>query len=78
MGRIPPDPGDFVVLDGPKELGLHVHGHLADLVQKQGAVVGGLKEALLAGSIGPGEGTAFIAKEFRLKQAGRNGGTVDF
>ena len=73
-----PDPGDFVVLDGPKELGLHVHGHLADLVQKQGAVVGGLKEALLAGSIGPGEGTAFIAKEFRLKQAGRNGGTVDF
>ena len=77
-GADSPDPGDFVVLDGPKELGLHVHGHLADLVQKQGAVVGGLKEALLAGSIGPGEGTAFIAKEFRLKQAGRNGGTVDF
>ena len=41
-------PGDLLVLDGTEKLGLKVQRHVADLVQKEGAGVGHLKETLLA------------------------------
>jgi hypothetical protein len=33
------------LLEGAQELDLHGQGHLADLVEEEGAAVGGLKEA---------------------------------
>jgi hypothetical protein len=38
----------LTLLQGAQELGLQIHGHVADFVQKERAAVGGLEQSLLA------------------------------
>src|SRR5690554_3230575 len=51
----------------PQQSGLGVGGHVADFVQEQSAAVG-LLEPALAGGRSAGEGTFFVAEQFRFNQ----------
>ena len=51
------------LLEGPEDLGLHIQGHVADLIQKEGAAVGQLELARLAPLLGSGKGPILIAEE---------------
>ncbi len=68
-------------LDAPlgqraQELGLHVDGQLAELVEEDGAAVG-LHEGRDALVDGAGERAALVAEERALGQRGRDGAAVD-
>jgi len=65
------------LLNELEELGLDVGGELADFVQEEGAVVGQLDLADLAGAGGPGEGALLIAEELRLDEVFVEHGAVD-
>lgn len=71
------DAGDLLGLDGPQQLHLQVHGHIPDLIQHQGAVVGVLEQAHLALGVGAGKGPLLIAEQLGLQQVARDGGAVD-
>ena len=58
---------DGTFVERAQEHGLHFHGQLADLVEKQGATVG-LDERALAIRDGAGEGPAHVTKERGLDQ----------
>ncbi len=62
-------------LQDAQELGLYHGRQLADLIQKQGATLGLLDQPRFFLG-GPGEGPTLMAKEFRLEQGLRQGGTV--
>ena len=66
----------FAFLQHPQQLGLELQGHVADLVQEQGAAVGGLEEAG-AVAIGAGEGALAVTEEFGFEHVLGNGGAVD-
>ena len=59
----------------PVKLGLHFHGHIADLVQEQGPTVGQLEVPRFALQR-PGKGAFFIPKQLRLQEGGWHGGGV--
>src|SRR5262249_13663346 len=65
-----------VLLQHPQELGLQLEGEIPDFVQKERASVGQFKapEALREG---PREGALFVAEEFALQQARRDGAAVE-
>src|SRR4029079_6889642 len=67
---------DLALLEDAQELDLHVARQVTDLVEEQGAAVGGL-EAALAARGGSGEGPLLVAEQLRLEDALRDGGAVD-
>ena len=67
---------DAAFLQNTKQLDLHVHGQVADFVQKQGATMGQLKAPQTVGH-GPGEGTFAMTEEFAFNQVTRNGPAID-
>ena len=68
-------PVDLPLLQRAQQLGLQAHVHLADLVQQQGAAVGGLEFADAARH-GAGEGALLVAEQFRFQQVFGDGGAV--
>ncbi len=64
------------VLQNAQDLGLRVHAHGGDFIEKERAAVGDFKEALLRGDRG-GEGALDMAEERRFEQFGRHGAGVD-
>src|SRR5512144_2875666 len=50
---------DLTLLEGPEELGLRGEGHVADLVEEQGAALGELEVAFPTG-LGPREGASLV------------------
>ena len=69
-------PVEFAFLEHAQELGLQPDVHLGNFVQEDGAAVGHLELAELAGD-GPGERAFFVAKQFGFQQMFRQGGAVD-
>jgi hypothetical protein len=67
---------DLPLLEHAQELGLHDHGHVADFVEEEGAVVGLLELADVAGGRA-GERAFLVAEEFGLDQLARDGGAVE-
>ena len=65
------DHPDLSFLQNPQQLGLHIRRHVGNLVKKQGAVVGNLKEALLVAGR-PGEGSFYMAEELALHEVHRD------
>src|SRR5687767_8708015 len=68
--------GELAILQDVQELGLQGQGHLADLVEEDGAAVGELELAELA-LLGAGEGAALVAEELGLEELEGQGGAVD-
>ena len=73
--RCAAEPVDLPLLQRAQQLGLQADVHLADLVQQQRAAVGCL-ELADAARHGAGEGTLFVAEQFRLQQVVGDGGAV--
>ena len=69
------DAADLPFLEHAQELGLHLRGQLAHVVEEQGAAIGLLEPALVAAA-GVGEGARLVAEEFVLHQARGQGGAV--
>ena len=67
---------ELALLEHAQDLDLHVLVDLADLVEEEGALVGELEAAALAG-LGPGEGALLVAEELALEEALGEGGAVD-
>ena len=67
---------ELLLLDHPQQLGLRVERDVADLVEEDGAAVGGLEQPLLVGH-GAGEGALDVAEELALEQVGRHRARVD-
>ncbi len=67
---------DMLVLQHTQQLDLQVHGHVADLVEEQGAPVRLLDLADLA-SVGTGKTALLVSEQLRLQQRFRDGGAVD-
>jgi hypothetical protein len=76
LGRLVADPFEALLLEHPQQLGLHVGGNLADLVQKQGAAVG-QAEAPDAIANRSGEGPPDVAEELALEELSGDRGAVD-
>src|SRR5262249_36311886 len=70
-----PHRSELLTLDGPQQLDLFLEGHVADLVQEQGAVVGLLKQAVVIGH-GIGEGALAMAEKLGFEQVLDNGAAV--
>ena len=68
------DAPHLLLLQGLEQLGLHGGVHGVDLVQKQGAPVGQLEQALFG--LRPGEPAPLGAEEHALQQIFRDGGAV--
>ena len=68
---------DGLLLNELEQLGLDVGGQLANLVQKEGAVVGQLDFSDFAAAGGPGEGPLLIAEQLRLNEIFVEHGAVD-
>src|SRR5690554_2309285 len=66
----------LLFLEKSQQIGLQLHGQVADLVEEQGAAVGSLDPADLA-LMGAGEGALFMAEQLRLNQLLGNGAAVD-
>ena len=58
---------DLTCLDRAKKLGLRLQAHIADLVQKEGAAIGGLEASALH-LCRPGEGPLLVPEELALDQ----------
>jgi hypothetical protein len=69
--------GDGIFLEYPQEFDLHVNGHFANFVKKEGAFIRQLKFAWSPAFAGPGESSFFIAKQFALYQVVGYGPAVD-
>ena len=72
---LPADPLERPAFEGPEELRLDRGRERRDLVQEEGPAVS-LFELPGPGGDGPGEGTLFVAKEFRLGETLRKRGAV--
>src|SRR5208283_6232695 len=68
-------PLELLLLQGTQQFRLQIHRNVADLVQKQSAVIRQLKPASLLDQR-PGESTLFVAEELAFHQTRRNCGTV--
>ena len=60
----------------PQQFGLQSHGHVADLIQEQGAAIR-LRQQTFLGSVGTGKRTLGMAKKFTFQQRVRDGGAID-
>ena len=67
---------DTALLQHAQQLDLHVHRHVADFIEEQGAAVGQLETADAVG-MGPGEGALAVAEQLALQQFLGDGATVD-
>ena len=67
---------DLAFLERAQQLGLQIERHLADLVQKQRALVRQFQTAHLARD-SAGECALLVAEQLAFQQAGRNGGAVE-
>ncbi|MCY1444106.1 hypothetical protein D9M71_605560 [compost metagenome] len=54
-------------LDQAQQFDLHRQGHFADLIEEQGAAMGGFRQADLA-LVGAGKGTLLVTEQFALEQ----------
>src|SRR5262245_27318382 len=70
------DRQDALVLDDPQQLDLKLQGHLADLVQEEGAVAGRHEETRIR-LHGGGEGAAEVTEELALEQGLGDRAAVD-
>src|SRR5271168_5313523 len=70
------DGADGALLEHAQQFDLHGHGHLADFVEKNCALVGDFEEATLV-LVGSGEGAFDIAEEFAFEQGFGEGPAVD-
>src|SRR5208283_1509124 len=62
---------ELLLLQGTQKLWLQIHSNVADLVEKQSAVIRQLKPASLLDER-PGESTLFVAEQFTFHQTRRN------
>src|SRR6202158_124367 len=62
---------ELLLLQGTQKLWLQIHGNVADLVEKQSAVIRQLKPASLLDER-PGESALFVAEQFTFHQTRRN------
>ncbi len=76
IGRLRTDPPHHAVLDHPKQLGLQGERHLGQLVQEEGAAVGGLQQAGLV-AVGAGERALAVPEDLGLEQGLRQRRAVD-
>jgi hypothetical protein len=67
---------DDALLERAQELGLHVEGQLADLVEEHGAAARGLERAG-AGRVGAGERAPLVPEQLALDERGWDGAAVD-
>ncbi|MNV62085.1 hypothetical protein D3C71_1546150 [compost metagenome] len=67
---------DFALLNRSQQFGLHGQRQFADLIEKQGAAMRGLKKTFPVLGC-PGVGAFFGAKEFSFQQRFRDGAAVD-
>ncbi|MNQ84229.1 hypothetical protein D3C85_993500 [compost metagenome] len=67
----------FALLQYPQQAGLQRHRHVADLVEEQGAGMGGFDQAGLATLARAGEGAFLVTEEFALQQRLGKGRAVD-
>ena len=67
---------DASFLQDAQQLDLHVHGQIADFVQKQGATMGQLEATETVGH-GTGEGALAVTKQLAFDQLSRDGPAVD-
>src|SRR3954470_10755694 len=67
---------DVARLEEAQQLGLHVEGRLADLVEEQRAAGGGADDTLEIVS-GTGERAATMAKQLRVEHVFRDGAAVE-
>src|SRR5690554_5212546 len=58
-----PDPHDLTLLEDTQQGGLHLHGHIANFVEKYGPAIGELEFPRLAFWTSAGERPALIAKQ---------------
>jgi hypothetical protein len=63
------------LLQDAQHLGLGLEGHVADLVEEDGAALGRL-EAAHPARVGPGEGALLVAEQLALHQLAGDGGAV--
>src|SRR3954447_16959323 len=75
-GSIAADSGHQSLLEHAKQLGLCRKRHFADLIEKEGAVFGGLERALPRGD-GAREGPTLVPKELAFHEVLRECGAVD-
>ncbi len=68
---------NFLGFQHAQQAGLHGQSHAAYLVQKKGALVGQLKQALLAALARPGERALLVSEKFAFQQVFRQGRAVD-
>ena len=65
-----------MMLDDPQQFGLHLYGHLPDLIEANSGAIGDFKPSDPPG-IGTGKGPLFPAEQFALDQIIRKRATVD-
>ena len=70
------EPLEAFFLKHAQEFDLGAGGHVADFIQKNGAMVG-LFEPADALRVRAGEGAAFVAEQFAFQQRFGNGGAID-
>ncbi len=70
------DRPNLVFLQHAQQLHLQAHRHVADLVEQQGAALGGLEQAFV-GARGAGKRAFDVAEEFRLEQVLGHRAAVD-
>src|SRR5947199_78426 len=66
---------DFALLQRAQELGLQIHGHVSDFIEKERAPLGGFEQTLL-GLHGPGERALDVAEQLGFDQRGDQRRTV--
>ena len=75
-GRPAADTHDLALLKDPEQLDLEGEGQVADLVEEEGAAIGGLEPAGLRLQRA-GESTLLVSEQFRLDQALDEGAAID-
>ena len=76
LGVVTADPDDFPILDDAQHRGLNVQGHIADFIEKNGALVRQFKFARGTVFVGAGKGAPFISEEFACHQFPGKGSAV--
>jgi hypothetical protein len=69
------DANDLAAFENAQQLGLHVHGHVADLIKEQRAGVSVFKHTF-AIAIGAGERALDVAEQFAFQDGGAQPGAV--
>ena len=68
---------ELLFLEYAKEFGLKFERKVTDFIEKEGAAIRKFEAANFLRDR-TGEGAAFVAKQFGFKEAGRDGGAIDF